>query len=223
MSWRKYWPSWIAPVVYRISKLLLRLIFTALFGFRVAGREHEPAAGPVIVVSNHLSDLDPLVVGTALRRQVTFMAKHELFQIPGVRWWITACGAFPVRRGEPDRRALRTALGILQRGGVLVMFPEGTRGRDRTLRQPEPGAALLAQRTGAALLPVAVLGTDGVLPRDARRLRRGRISVRIGPPLYVDKAVPSVDGAGHDQKHAAREELDAIGRLYMTEIARLLA
>lgn len=210
-------------MVYRVSRFVLRLIFAAVFGFRVEGREHEPATGPLIVVSNHLSDLDPLAVGVALRRPVAFMAKHELFQVPGVRWWITACGAFPVRRGEPDRRALRTALGILQRGGALVMFPEGTRGRDRTLREPEPGAALLAQRTGAALLPVAVLGTDVVLPRDAHRLRRGRITVRIGPALYVNTAAVSADGAAHDHKHAAREELDAIGRLYMTEIARLLA
>ncbi|MHB8733249.1 MAG: lysophospholipid acyltransferase family protein [bacterium] len=200
-------------MVFSISRFLLRVILTAFFGFRVDGRAHEPADGPVIVVSNHLSDLDPLVVGSALRRPVTFMAKHELFQVPGVRWWVTKCGAFPVRRGAPDRQALRTALGILQRGGVLVMFPEGTRGHDRTLREPEPGAALLARRTGAALLPVAVLGTDVVLPRDAHRLRLGRITVRIGPPLYV-----TATGG----EHGGREELEAIGRLYMTEIARLL-
>lgn len=206
---------WIAPVVYSLSKLLLRLILRLGFGFRVDGGAHEPPTGPVVVVSNHLSDLDPLVVGTALRRRATFMAKHELFRIPGVRWWIAACGAFPVRRGAPDRRALRTALGILERGGVLIMFPEGTRGRDRTLRDPEPGAALLARRAGAALLPVAVLGTDVVLPRDAHRLSAGRITVRIGPPLYVT-AQPE------RREHAGREELEAIGRLYMTEIARLL-
>jgi 1-acyl-sn-glycerol-3-phosphate acyltransferase len=201
-------------MVYSISRFLLRVILTTLFGFHVDGRGYEPAAGPVIVVSNHLSDLDPLVVGSALRRRVTFMAKHELFEVPGVRWWVTQCGAFPVRRGAPDRQALRTALGILQEGGVLVMFPEGTRGLDRTLREPEPGAALLARRTGAALLPVAVLGTDVVLPRDARRLRLGRITVRIGPPLYV-----TATGG----ERGRRDELEAIGRLYMTEIARLLA
>ncbi|HKX17762.1 MAG TPA: lysophospholipid acyltransferase family protein [bacterium] len=209
-------------MVYRISKALLRLILRLFFGFRVDGREHEPAGGPVIVVSNHLSDLDPLVVGAALRRQVTFMAKHELFRVPGVRWWITACGAFPVRRGTADRQALRTALGILQHGGVLVMFPEGTRGLDRTLREPEPGAAMLARRTGAALLPVAVLGTDLVLPRDAHRLRLAPITVRIGPPLYVTSALKNGTAANDQQDRGGREELDAIGRLYMTEIARLL-
>ena len=205
-------------MVYSISRALIRLILTVVCGFRVDGREHEPATGPVIVVSNHLSDLDPLVVGAALRRRVMFMAKHELFKVPGVRWWVAACGAFPVRRGAPDRQALRTALGILQRGGVLVMFPEGTRGRDRTLREPEPGAALLARRTGATLLPVAVLGTDIVLPRDAHRPHLGRISVRIGPPLRLPPAPPGEKG-----EHGGRDELEAIGRLYMTEIARLIA
>ncbi|HET7266462.1 MAG TPA: lysophospholipid acyltransferase family protein [bacterium] len=210
-------------MVYRISKALLRIILGVLFGFRVDGREHEPAAGPVVVVSNHLSDLDPLVVGAALRRRVAFMAKHELFRVPGVRWWITKCGAFPVRRGTADRHALRTALEILQNGGVLVMFPEGTRGRDRALREPEPGAALLARRTGAALLPVAVLGTDVVLPRDAHRLRRARIAVRIGPPLYVTPPAQAGSAAAGERVSRGREELDAIGRLYMTEIARLLS
>ena len=209
-------------MVYSISRLLLRLVLRTVFGFRVEGREHEPAAGPVIVVSNHLSDLDPLVVGSALRRRVMFMAKHELFRVPGVRWWIAACGAFPVRRGAPDRRALRTALEILNGGGVLVMFPEGTRGRDRALRDPEPGAALLAQRTGAALLPVAVLGTDVVLPRDARRLRRARISVRIGPPLYVTPSSRDADAGGRAPGQDRHDELETIGRLYMTEIARLI-
>jgi 1-acyl-sn-glycerol-3-phosphate acyltransferase len=203
-------------VVYSLSRFLLRLLLRLGFAFRVEGRDHEPPSGAVVVVSNHLSDLDPLVVGAALRRRVTFMAKRELFEVPGVRWWITACGAFPVRRGTADRQALRTALDILTRGGIVVMFPEGTRGQDRTLRAPEPGAALLARRTGAALLPVAVLGTDVALPRDSHRLRRGRITVRIGPPLHA--GVPR-----RENGQRGREDLDAIGRRYMTEIARLLA
>jgi 1-acyl-sn-glycerol-3-phosphate acyltransferase len=204
-------------VVYSLSRLLLRIVLRLGFGFRVEGRAHEPRAGPLVVVSNHLSDLDPLVVGAALRRRVTFMAKHELFLVPGVRWWISACGAFPVRRGAPDRQALRTAIGILEGGGIVVMFPEGTRGRDRTLREPEPGAALLARRTGAALLPVALLGTDVVLPRDAHRLRRGRITVRIGPPVHADGPA-----GGNGQRAGGRQELQEIGRRYMAEIARLL-
>lgn len=207
-------------MVYRLSRLLIRVILTAVFGFRVVGRAHEPPAGPVVVVSNHVSDLDPLVVGAALRRRVAFMAKEELFHVPLLRWWVAACGAFPVRRGVPDRRALRLSLDVLARGEALVMFPEGTRGRDRTLRPPEPGAALLALRTGAVLLPVAVLGTDEVLPRGARRPRRARISVRIGAPLRPPAPAAA---AGDGARHPRHDEIEAVGRLYMAEIARLIA
>ncbi len=202
-------------MVYRISRALVRLLLRAFFGLRIEGAGHEPRTGPVIVVSNHLSDLDPLVVGASLRRRVGFMAKHELFEHPLLRWWVTACGGFPVHRGAPDRRALRTALRLLQQGGALVMFPEGTRGLDRTLRPPEPGAAMLALRSGAVILPLAVLGTDEALPRDSHRLRRATITVRIGAPISL--AAQTGDG------RRERDAVEAIGRRYMAEIARLIA
>lgn len=204
-------------MVYSLSRALVRLILRAFFGFRVEGSEHEPRSGAVIVVSNHLSDLDGLVVAASVRRRAGFMAKHELFTNPLLRWWITACGAFPVRRGAPDRQALRTALGLLHQGGALIMFPEGTRGHDRTLRPPEPGAAMLAMRTGAVILPVALLGTDEALPRDTRRLRRARIRAKIGAPLTPSRVVQSADG------HSEREAIETLGRLYMAEIGRLMA
>jgi 1-acyl-sn-glycerol-3-phosphate acyltransferase len=200
--------------------VIVRALLRAFFGFTVTGRQYEPLRGPVIVVSNHLSDLDPLVIGSALRRPVSYMAKEELFKPPLLRWWITACGAFPVRRGEPDRRAFRTALEILRKGGVLVMFPEGTRGHDRTLRPPEPGAAMLALRTGAPLLPLAILGTDQVFPRDAHRLRRSQITVRLGPSIHIDGMVHRF---GVDGSRRNREDIEVVGQLYMREIARLLA
>jgi 1-acyl-sn-glycerol-3-phosphate acyltransferase len=206
-------------VVYKISKLVVRLLLRILFGFRMEGAEHEPSSGPVLIVSNHVSDLDALVVGAALRRRVHFMAKVELFRPPLLRWWVTACGGFPVRRGEADRQALRTARDILERGGALVMFPEGTRGAStRDLRPPEPGAALLALRTGATILPVAVLGTDAVLPRGARRLSRGVIGVRVGLPIHPN-------GAGKDPVRSGvdRAAVDAVGRRFMGVIADLLA
>jgi len=204
-------------VVYNISRLLLRVVLRLWFGFRVDGREHEPATGPVVIVSNHLSDLDPLIVGSAVKRRVGFMAKQELFEVPGVRWWVSACGAFPVRRGEPDRQALRTAMRLLEGGGVLVMFPEGTRGTTRELRPPEPGAALLALRTGATVLPVAVIGSDEVMPRGSHRLRRATVRVRIGEPIPVPRPSPRPQGKRD------REEIDALGRQFMGALARLLA
>lgn len=205
-------------MVYSLSKSLIRAVLRLAFWFRVEGQQYEPPSGPVIVVSNHLSDLDPLVVGASLRRRAAFMAKQELFVNPLLRWWITACGGFPVRRGEPDRGAFRTARAILERGGALGMFPEGTRGSSlRDLRPPEPGAALLALRTGATILPVAVIGTDVVLPRGASRPRRGTIRVRVGAPIRVDEA-----GNSPVRTRADRERIDALGQMYMGVIARLL-
>ncbi|HKV43240.1 MAG TPA: lysophospholipid acyltransferase family protein [bacterium] len=206
-------------MVFSVSRAILRIVFRVLFGFRVEGREHEPPSGPLIVVSNHVSDLDPLVVGCAVRRPCHFMAKIELFGPPLLRWWVSACGAFPVRRGAPDRQALRTARAILERGGVLVMFPEGTRGTNsRDLRPPEPGAALLALRTRAAILPVAVIGTDTVLPRGAHRPSRGVIRVRIGTPMRA--AGPDDPGGG---VRADRDRIEEVGRQFMGMIGGLLA
>lgn len=206
-------------MVFKISRALVGFVLRMFFGFRVEGGHHEPPAGPLIIVSNHVSDLDPLVVGCAVRRPVRYMAKLELFGPPLLRWWITACGGFPVRRGEADRQALRTARNILEQGGVLVMFPEGTRGSSiRDLRPPEPGAALLALRTGAVILPVAVIGTDVVLPRGAHRLSRGTIRVRVGAPIRAE----GVDGETV-RGRAGREHIETVGRVYMGVLARLLA
>ena len=205
-------------MVYRLSWILVRLALRIFFGFRIEGNHHEPVAGPLLIVSNHVSDLDPLVVAVAFRRRVRFMAKIELFHVPLLRWWITACGAFPVHRGQPDRQAFRTARSILERGGALVMFPEGTRGSSlHDLRPPESGAALLALRTGATILPVAVIGTDRVLPRGARGLERGRILVRVGAPIRVAGA-PGPAATGR----ADRDRIDTIGRQFMSVIAGLL-
>jgi 1-acyl-sn-glycerol-3-phosphate acyltransferase len=205
-------------VVFEVSKFLVRLVLRLFYRFRVDGGDHEPASGPLLIVSNHVSDLDPLVVGTALRRRVHFMAKVELFRPPVLRWWIRACGGFPVRRGEADRQAFRTARTILEQGGALVMFPEGTRASNlHDLRPAEPGAAWLALRTGAIILPVAVIGTDQVLPRGAHRLGRGAIRVRIGDAIPVDGM-----GRGH-RAGGERQRIETVGRQFMGEIARLLA
>ncbi len=205
-------------MVYRLSRFVVWVVLRILFGFRVEGGHHEPASGPLLIVSNHVSELDPLVVGAALRRRVNFMAKIELFGPPLLRWWLTACGAFPVRRGEADRQAFRTARAVLERGEALVMFPEGTRAAHlHDIRPPEPGAALLALRTGAAILPVAVIGTNQVFPRGAHRLSRGTIHLRVAAPIRIDGTTPGA-AAGR----ADRERIETVGRLFMGVIAQLL-
>jgi len=161
---------------------------------RVTGRKNVPQGG-FVLAANHLSNLDPFTVGWCLwpRRQVWYMAKAELFN-PWLARAMRAIATFPVRRGEPDSEALRTALSLLQAGEIVGMFPEGTR-RKKGLRKkfaPEPhtGTARIALMAGVPLVPVGVTGTDHLFsPR--------RITVAFGSPIPLD------DLAGMPRKRAA--------------------
>jgi 1-acyl-sn-glycerol-3-phosphate acyltransferase len=179
--------------VYAASKLLVQAVLYGVFRMEVTGREHEPAEGPFLAVSNHWSAFDPPVLGAALRRKVHFMAKQELFDIPVLRSWMRCIGTFPVRRGQPDRQAIRTALQVLERGGVVGMFPEGTRNPRGYLLPAEPGAAFLALKARVPVLPVGILGTLEVLPKGAWVPRVRKIRVRIGPPFRVDDLTDGPD------------------------------
>ncbi len=172
--------------VYGASKLVVQAVLRGVFRLEVTGREYEPQEGPFLAVSNHWSALDPPVLGASLRRKVHFMAKQELFRIPLLRSWMRCIGTFPVRRGEPDRQAIRTALEVLERGGVVGIFPEGTRNPRGFLLPAEPGAAFLALRAQVPILPVGILGTLEVLPKGAWIPRPRKIRVRIGPPFRLD-------------------------------------
>jgi 1-acyl-sn-glycerol-3-phosphate acyltransferase len=151
----------------------------------VIGRENVPASGAVIVVSNHLNNADPPILGAAIaKRRVRFMAKIELFKMPFgaiIKLW----DAFPVRRFDADLGALLTAERILKKGGVIGMFPEGTRSRTGFIGEPHPGTAVIALRSGATVLPCAITGTEG-LRNPLILLRRPRFTIRIGEPIRLE-------------------------------------
>ncbi len=131
------------------------------YRLRVRGAGAIPKRGGVLIVSNHLSSIDPPVVGTAAwPRKLYYMAKVELFRSRLLRFAITRTGAFPVRRGEADRDAIRMARGILRRGDAVVMFPEGTRSQDGVLGEPHAGAGMLALEAGITVVPMALWGTQ---------------------------------------------------------------
>lgn len=160
------------------------VLFHALFSVQVEGAEHVPRHGPVLLAGNHTGFLDGPLVYSVSPRQASFLAKSELFVGPLARalGWL---GQIPVHRGRPDREALRAGLAVLARGEVLGVFPEGARGAG-TLDSVNDGLAYLALRSGAQVVPLAVLGTAEALPR-GRRLPRFRAPVRVvfGPPAYV--------------------------------------
>jgi 1-acyl-sn-glycerol-3-phosphate acyltransferase len=145
--------------LYATVRFLLVPVLRVWFRLRVAGREHVPAGGAAIIASNHKSFMDAFFVGVATRRHVRYMAKTEIFRGP-LAWLLVGLGAFPVRRGESDVEALATARAILEQGGVVVLFPEGTRVEDPdALGAPHHGAGRLALETGAPIVPAAISGT----------------------------------------------------------------
>lgn len=145
-------------MLYVIFRSLFRWMFKLCFRFRAVGIENIPAEGPVILVSNHISNLDPPLLGSPLKRKVSFMAKKELFDIPVLSFLIHSFGAFPVKRDALDKQSIKTALNILKIGGVVGIFPEGTRSKTGQLGKGLPGAALFALRTDATVIPVAIIG-----------------------------------------------------------------
>jgi 1-acyl-sn-glycerol-3-phosphate acyltransferase len=166
-----------------ISNLLVLPIYRLLFRGNTAGNANVPMEGALVVVANHGSHLDPPLLGHALGRPVAFMAKAELFRVPLLGRIIRACGAYPVARGASDREAIRTATDRLAEGWATGVFIDGTRQVDGRVNNPQPGAALLAARSGAPLLPVAIINSYRVLGSGSRRARLLPIHIRIGTPI----------------------------------------
>jgi 1-acyl-sn-glycerol-3-phosphate acyltransferase len=156
------------------------LLLRVLFRFRVEGAALLPA-GPAVVVINHPSALDPLLVGAALPERVAFIAAEEYLEWRVLGWAMRAYGCVPVRRGEVDLSAIREAIGALRAGLKVGVFPEGQiTPRTGPVRR---GAGLLASRAQVPIVPVAVIGSGRVFPLGARMIRPARVTVRIGPPL----------------------------------------
>jgi 1-acyl-sn-glycerol-3-phosphate acyltransferase len=160
--------------LYKVLHALAVSLIHMLFRVRVSGQEHLPTEGPLLIASNHINVLDPLVIGVSVPRFVEFMAKDELFQVPLLARLIRYLGAFPVKRGAADRAALKRAIEVPERGGCLVIFPEGSRSRDGRIGKGMPGIAMVARRSMAPVVPCAIVGTYGF---------RKTISISFGEPI----------------------------------------
>jgi 1-acyl-sn-glycerol-3-phosphate acyltransferase len=200
-------------VLYGILKPIAVALMRGGFRLRVSGREHVPATGPAILVSNHVSVLDPPFIGGAAPRELYFLAKEELFAVPLFGRFIHALNARPVRRDGADGRALKSALKLLGENRAILLFPEGTRGVEGRLGEGKPGAGMLAVLSGAPVVPVCVSGTARALPPGRALPRLARVSVAFGPPL-VFKAVG--DERRKERYREATEEM-------MRAIAQLMA
>ena len=168
-------------VLYRCAKWsFITPLFTTYFRGRVHGLNKVPQSGPVVVVSNHGSYFDPPILSTCLCRPVSFMAKEELFKVPGLKQIIELYGAYPVKRGAGDRGAIKAALKSLRNGWMIGIFLEGTRTADARINHPKLGAAMIAAKTQAPLLPVSLWGTEKILRKGSSLPRRVPLTIRIG-------------------------------------------
>jgi 1-acyl-sn-glycerol-3-phosphate acyltransferase len=198
-------------MLYATLKWLAVAIMRLLFRVEGRGMEHVPATGPLLIVANHSSFLDPPLVGGMAPRQLTFLAKAELFRVPLLGGLIRRLGAYPVKRDGPDMAALRTSQRALAEGRAVLVFLEGTRGDEGQLRPAKPGAALLAVQSGVLVVPAYVSGSGRAWPRGRRLPRPAKVVVTFGPPLRFQRAVGPQRKAQYET--ASREMMAAIGEL----------
>ncbi|HYF91153.1 MAG TPA: lysophospholipid acyltransferase family protein [Symbiobacteriaceae bacterium] len=142
--------------LYGFAKFLVRLSFGTVYRIKVEGLENVPPEGGAIVCGNHFDGRDPLIVGITMPRPISFMAKQELFKNKLLAWVLQGIGVFPVKRGQPDRAALKHSIEVLQSGACFGIFPEGTRHKTGRLGKAEPGTAYLALKSGAPVIPVGI-------------------------------------------------------------------
>jgi len=197
--------------LYYGGKYLIRLLLLLLTRYQVRGRDNVPRQGPLLIVSNHLNLADPPIVGIGTGRKVAFLAKEELFRLRPAGFLLRRCGAFPVRRGGINKEALRRADQLMAQGMALIMFPEGRRSLGRQLEPAFSGAALVALRSGAPILPASIFGTEKIGGL-SWLVRRPKITVNIGRPFFL----PPVDGK------LTRAELAELTGSIMQRIAELL-
>jgi 1-acyl-sn-glycerol-3-phosphate acyltransferase len=171
---------------WRICRGIARLLATLLFEMRAYGLENVPRRGGVLLISNHQSYLDPVLLATFLRRQIGFLAKSELFENRYLSWLIRSLNAFPIRRGAGDVGAMKETIRKLRDGYGLYIFPEGHRTETGELLPIQPGAALVIRRAGVPVVPCIIQGSYRAWPRSQKLPRPRPIAIMYGPPLKTD-------------------------------------
>lgn len=189
-------------ILYRIVRLLILVVAKLYWRVTFEGVENVPATGPFVLAPVHRSFIDFGIVSAVTRRPMGYMGKESLWRSPLLGRFISILGAYPVNRGAPDREALRRTLAVLERGEPLVLFPEGTRRSGPVIDHLAEGAAFVASRASAPLVPVGIGGSERALPKGKRVPRPVKIHVIVGQPL---QPAPIAEGARHPSRRAVKE------------------
>ena len=198
-------------VIYSTSNVLLRSALRIFGDWKVEGRECVPPQGPLIIVANHQSNMDPPILAASIPRRIRFMAKRGLFHNPMASRFFKAYGAFPLNQSGNDLAAIQRSLQILEEDGALAIFPEGTRSPN-AMRRAHPGIAVIALKSGAPILPVGITGTAAIGPLWQVAVPKGTFGINIGQPF----SLPNMEGA------IVRGQLEAITTMIMERVAAQL-
>jgi 1-acyl-sn-glycerol-3-phosphate acyltransferase len=197
--------GWTYPLV----RLLVSLPTLLIYRVRAIGVENVPKTGPLLLAPNHFSQMDHFFVGLYLRRQIRFMAKSQMFGPPVLTYIYKHGGVFPVRRGQHDEEAFKTAFTILDQSGMLLVYAEGGRSRSTELGEPKPGIGRIALESGVPVVPVAVYGSSKV--RRWKRFRFPKVTVQFGEPItFPVEEAPSRER----QLEVATEVFNRVRELY---------
>ncbi len=172
--------------MYWLGRSFCKLFLLIVGNMKVIGRENVPLTGGVMIAGNHVSYLDPPLVGSGCPRMIYFMAEIGLFKNWLFGRMMYSWGAFPVKRGGVDRQAMKKAEELLREGKAVSMFIEGTRSRSGMLQEPQDGVAMLAVRARVPIVPVACIGTDNVMPVNSKKIKISQIIVVYGKPIYFE-------------------------------------
>jgi 1-acyl-sn-glycerol-3-phosphate acyltransferase len=180
-------------VGYDVFRVLARCIGVWLYGLRVAGREHWPAAGGALVCANHQSMFDPPLVGLTCKRRMNYLARNTLFRVPVLSQLITFLDAIPIDREGVGLAGLKETLRRLKAGELVLIFPEGTRTHNGEVAPLKPGFISVARRSRVPLVPVGLDGAYQAWPRTSRFPRLGRVAVVIGEPIGAEQVAQLSD------------------------------
>jgi len=182
-------------MLYCVCKFMAFLLSKFFFRVRVFGVENIPQKGGFILASNHVSYLDPVVIGSVISRKLNYMAKQDLFLNHFVSWFLLQLGVFPVKRDSADFSGLKEAMRRVKNGSGLLLFPEGTRISDGIPVKPQPGIGFLAAKLGVPVVPAFIEGSQKALPKHSKFIKPIRISVYFGEQIFAERKLPYQDTA----------------------------
>ncbi|MFH0731945.1 MAG: lysophospholipid acyltransferase family protein [Candidatus Omnitrophota bacterium] len=170
-------------MIYYLTKKAAYFFFKIFYSLKVSGQENMPKKGPFVIVCNHVSNLDPILIGAVYKGRLSYVAKEELFKNRFIRWYYKKLSIFPIKRGLSDSAAMRGAIRRLKKGGGMVIFPEGTRSADDNISEGKTGISVLSSITKAKVVPCYVKGTHRIMPRKTHHLNKGKVSLVFGEPF----------------------------------------